>query len=240
MLNIKTELKARNLGSPRILQADGRPLIAGIILHDTAGNGGHGDTQYLANDPERRGISVDYAIERDGTVYQLNPDLDRYYTFHAGRSTRFEIPGRTFRNREVTRACIGIELNQSAALKLSPIWPADQIAACAALSFQLAARYGFGKERITTHARVITDGSRSDPRRFPFDTFWHYFGTAAGSAIEAPPALGCPVIHEVKAAETLWKLSRQYKTTVEAIKELNGINDPSNVIRPGQKLIVKK
>jgi N-acetyl-anhydromuramyl-L-alanine amidase AmpD len=235
MLKINKSLKAKNLRS-------GRLPVAGIILHDTAGSGQHGDTLYLVNDPDGRGVSVDFTIERDGSIYQLNPDLEKFYTSHAGRATVFRIPGRKYLNRDVTRACIGIELCQKANMSLSPVWPDEQVKAAAELCVSLCRKFGLAKDRVTTHRGVITDGSRTDPRNFPFDTFWFHFNRAAGiPAIDTPgDGLNDTIIHDVKAGETLWKIARDYRTTIEDIKSRNDINEASNVIRPGQKLLIKK
>ena len=43
--------------------------------------------------------------------------------------------------------------------------------------------------------------------------------------------------HVVSSGETLWGISRQYSTTVDAIAAANGISDPS-YLRIGQKLII--
>lgn len=241
-ININKSLRAKNLGRPRITR-NGQVVIAGVCLHDTAGSGKHGDTLYLANPGDGRAVSVDFTVERDGSIYQLNPDLQKYYTFHAGRATRFRAAdGSTYKNRDVTRVLIGIELVQKANLSLSPIWPADQIQAAAELCLFLAQTFGFGKSQITTHQQIITDGSRSDPRQFPFDSFWFYFNRAANVPAIDPPAgeLGRPVIHTVKAGETLYSISKMYAVTVETIKARNDIVDPSNLIRVGQVLLIRR
>jgi len=236
-MDINRTLKARHLGTPRIRRRDGSPNVAGVCLHDTAGTGLHNDTLYLANPGDGRSVSVDFTVERDGTIYQLNPDLSQYFTFHAGRATYFrDKHGQAFRNRDVTRVLIGIELCQKANLSLSPLWPAEQVQAAAELCFFLAETFGFGKEQITTHQRLITDGSRSDPRKFPFATFWFYYDRVAGTVGVDTPAK----IHRVSAGETLWAIAKKYNTTIERIKDLNDLNDPSNLIRPGQVLIINK
>lgn len=239
-MEIKTNLKAKHLGKRLIL--NGKPFVAGIVLHDTAGTGKHNDTLYLANPGDGRVVSVDFTVERDGAVYQLNPDLDRNCTWHAGRATTFRIPGRTLKNREVTQSMIGIEITQKAALNLSPIWPADQIRAVAELCVYICRRFGLDKSRIVTHADIITDGSRTDPRKFPFSEFWWWFNRTANTPAIDPPAdnLGAPIIHTVKAGDTLWRISRTYATPIERIKSLNAIETASNAIAIGQKLIIKK
>lgn len=214
-MNINRELTARHLGR-------GSRQVVGIILHDTAGSGTHNDTRYLANPGDGRTVSVDFTVERDGSVYQLNPDLKNNWTYHAGRATSFK----GLRNAAVTKGCIGIEICQKADLSLTPLYPTAQVEAVAGLCAFLCEEFGLKREDITTHAKVITDGSRSDPRKFPWDEFWSKFG-------------GEEVFHIVEAGDTLWSLANRYQTRVETIKALNGMNDASNVIEIAQKLRVK-
>lgn len=249
-LEIRRDLTARHLGKPepgrataRLVGRDGKPIVAGVCLHDTAGTGTHNDTLYLANPSDGRSVSVDFVVERTGTIYQLNPDLSRYYTFHAGRATRFRSKsGAIYRNRDVTRVLIGIELCQKAQMNLSPAWPIEQVQAAAELCLFLCQTFGFGKEQITTHAAIIQDNSRTDPRGFPFAVFWYEFNRAANPAATDPTAdpLGSPVRHTVQAGDTLFSLSKKYSTPVETIKALSGINAASNTIRIGQILTVRR
>lgn len=222
-MEIKRDLTARFI-------AKGSRTVVGIVLHDTAGSGTHNDTRYLASPGDGRKVSVDFTVERDGSIYQLNPDLRKNWTYHAGRATQFK----GLRNQDVTKGCIGIELVQKANLSLSPLYPPEQVHAVAELCAFLCKEFGLTKAEITTHAKVITDGSRSDPRKFPFTEFWDYFDTFNGT----PGAAG-QIFHTVEPGETLWALANKYQTRVETIKALNGMNDPSNVINLGQKLRVK-
>lgn len=251
MQTIKTNLTAKNLGGPtpgrttaRILK-NGRPYIAGVCLHDTAGSGTHNDTRYLANPGDGRNVSVDFTIERDGSIYRLNPDLEKFYTFHAGRATKFQAAdGSRYLNRDVTRVLIGIELVQKAKMNLLPVWPIEQVQAAAELCLFLCQTFGFGKEQITTHQRIITDGSRTDPRAFPFSEFWFHFNKAATVPAIDPPSdpdgLTSALFHTVAAGETLYGLARKYNQTIEGLKALNDINQASNLITPGQKLLIRK
>lgn len=240
-LNIIQTLRAEYLGSPRLVFG-GRPFIGGICLHDTAGSGSHNDTLYLAHPGDGRAVSVDFTVERDGSIFQLNPDLLANYTFHAGRSTQYRTGNRKFVNRDVTRVLIGIELVQKADMTLSPIWPPDQIQAAAELCLFLCQTFKLTKDQITTHAQVITDGSRTDPRKFPFDSFWFYFNRAAGMPTLGNPNkdLAVPTIYSVQAGDTLYSIAKQFGTTIEGIKALNGINAASNLVRVGQNLIIRK
>lgn len=249
-LDIRRDLTARNLGKPepgestgRFRGPDGKAIVLGACLHDTAGTGTHNDTLYLANPGDGRSVSVDFVVERNGTIYQLNPDLLKFYTFHAGRATKFRsASGRTYRNADVNRVLIGIELCQKAQMNLSPAWPIEQVQAAAELCLFLCQTFGFGKEQITTHAQIIQDNSRTDPRGFPFAVFWYEFNRAANPIAMDPTSdpIAGPVRHTVVAGDTLYRISKQYSTPIETIKALSGINDPSNTIRIGQILTVRR
>ena len=218
-MNIKRDYTAEFLGN-------GSRNVVGIVLHDTAGSGKINDVRYLAAPGDGRNVSVDFCVTREGAVYQLNPDLEKHWTFHAGRATKFK----GFKNAEVNRHTVGIEIVQKADLSLKPIYPEAQVKAVADLCLFLCGEFGLTKDDITTHARIITDNSRSDPRQFPFNDFYDYFNAAGGHQ---------PVVHTVKAGDTLFKLAKQYGTTIEEIKKLNGINEASTLIKIGQELIVK-
>lgn len=158
-----------------------------VVLHDTANVGTHAETLYLASKNDR-GVSVDFTVERDGSIWKLNPDLEMFYTFHAGRSTRFG----AFKNSQVNRNSIGIEICQTA--KVKP-YPAVQVEAVARLCAWLVDHFKLDAEAaITTHAKIITDGSRSDPRAFPFDGaggFWARFRLFVADSIA--PSRPAPV-----------------------------------------------
>lgn len=228
---IKTTYKAKNLGSK---SGGGKRKIHGIVLHDTAGNGGIGDVRYLADDPERRGVSVDFVVPKDGVVYQLNPDPERYWTFHAGRKTKW----RTFTNASVNPATIGIEIAQKAVIPKDNPYPEVQVRAVADLCRHLCKTYNLTKADITTHKAIITDGSRSDPRQFPWERFWAIFNK--DPEVSGCTVLGDRVYHIVKPGDTLYALARKYSTTVELIKALNKMNTASNLITVGQELLVKE
>lgn len=141
--------------------------ILGIVLHDTYGTGKHNDTRYLASANDRK-ASCDFTVEKDGTIYQLNPDLKKFATFHAGRATRFK----GLRNAQVYHATVGIEICQARA---KAEYPEAQLQAVGELCAYLCDTLGLTRKDITTHKAIITDGSRTDPRDFPFDKFWAYF-----------------------------------------------------------------
>ena len=144
--------------------------VLGIVLHDTAGSGGHGDTKYLSNPQDGRKVSVDFTVEKDGAIWKLNPDLRAYHCNHAGRSTAW----RGFKNAQVNQVTVGIEIVQKTVLPTPP-YPQAQVEAVAQLCAWLTTEFGLQSSDITTHRQIITDGSRSDPRKFPFDAadgFW--------------------------------------------------------------------
>lgn len=207
---------------------NGARQVVGIVLHDTAGSGTMNDVRFLASDNDR-GVSVDFCVTRDGQIFQLSPDLRNTTMFHAGRKTRF----RGLVNGAVNRGTIGIEIVQKADLSLSPIYPEAQVRAVAELCAQLCNEFNLTRGDITTHARIITDGSRSDPRQFPFTKFDAIFNDALNGGG------GNAVTHTVVAGDTLFSLARRFETTIEEIKRLNGINEASNLITVGQVLIVK-
>lgn len=229
MVQISREYTAKNLVKRNGAQ------IEFIVLHDTAGNGGLGDVKYLANDPEKRKVSVDYVIPKDGVVYQLNPDPFVYCTSHAGRKTQF----RGYVDQQVNRHSIGIEIGQKADLKgLNPLYPKAQVQAVAELCSSLCTIHGLDKVSITTHAKIIRDGSRSDPRQFPWEQFWEFFNEEGHTSL-GDHTTG-RIYHTVVRGDTLWALSVQYLTSIESIKALNNMKTMNTNIKVGQKLLVKE
>ncbi|MBK7393674.1 MAG: N-acetylmuramoyl-L-alanine amidase [Chloracidobacterium sp.] len=218
-INIKRDYTAKHM-------SNGARTPVGIVLHDTAGSGTINDVKYLANPGDGRQVSVDFVVTRDGGIYQLNPDLKNHWTYHAGRATKFK----GFTNGSVNKATVGIEISQKANLSLKPLYPGAQVQAVAELCAYLCKMFNLKKEDITTHANIITDGSRSDPRQFPFADFYNLFNAAGGQK---------PTTYTVVAGDTLYALAKKYGTTIEEIKKLNMMNTASNAITVGQKLVVK-
>ena len=231
-----TELAAKYL-------ENGRTKVVGVVLHDTAGSGGHGDTLYLAKPGDGRKVSIDFTVERDGGIWKLNPDLDKFYTRHAGRATKFK--GLT--NAAVTRATIGIEIVQKANLSLSPLYPEAQIKSVAELCAWLVSKYKLTTSDITTHRQVITDGSRADPRQFPFEGpggFWEFYWAAQGKAEEHQIAVEMQKTPEpggntytVAAGDSLSSIAKKKlgkSSRWTEIQTLNGLT--GTTIVPGQVL----
>lgn len=242
-VEINKTLSSVNLGNRLVL--DGRPFVGGVCLHDTAGSGTHNDTLYLRHPGDGRKVSVDFTVERDGTIYQLNPDLTRRCTFHAGRATQWKAAGRIFRNKAVTQVLIGIELVQKHNLSLVPVWPDVQVEAVADLCVYLCEKFNLTKDQITTHKQIIRDGSRSDPRQFPFNKFWERFNASASTSITgvaegSGSSLSGSVTYRVVSGDSLWKISNKFGVPIETIKSLNNIGVASNLIVPGQLLLIRR
>lgn len=154
-----------------------------IVLHDTCGAGTHADTEYLAHQSDGRSVSVDFTVEKDGTIWKLNPDLATVCCWHAGRNTAWH----DLRDGQINHASVGIEIVQSAK---GVEYTAAQLQAVAHLCAWLCERFGLAATEITTHAKIITDGSRDDPRNFPFDGpggFWDRFSRVReGQSVPRP------------------------------------------------------
>jgi N-acetylmuramoyl-L-alanine amidase CwlA len=235
-----TELKAKNIKA-------GRTSIRGVVLHDTAGSGTHNDTLYLANPGDGRPVSVDFTVERDGSIWKLNPDLTKYYCSHAGRATRFK----GFVNGQVNKVTIGIEICQKANLSLSPVYTDAQVKSVAELCAWLTEKFDLATEDITTHRNIITDGSRSDPRQFPFEGaggFWGCFWDAKGRGDEheasavmtkTPDIAKQQRTHTVSAGDTLFAIAKKYYgkgKLYPLIEKANALK--KGLILPGQVLVI--
>lgn len=92
----------------------------------------------------------------------------------------------------------------------------------------IARRYGVSVQAIEAASSLETATIRpGQTLRIP---------TAVPAAAAAPPAGAEPVEHVVRPGESLWEIARRYGSTVDAIREANGLDD--RPIQPGQKLIV--
>lgn len=221
-----------------------RASIDGIVLHDTAGSGTHRDTIYLRDSPEKnRHVSVDFTAERDGSLWKLNPDLKKYACAHAGRATKFK--GKV--NGSVTRSTIGIEICQHVKLALKPLYPLEQVRAVAHLCAWLCQEFKLTYADITTHRQIITDGSRSDPRQFPFTGekgFDYFFWEAQGKGDMYLASLNIRKIPEegqksytVKKGDGFYAIARTLALKPAALASVNGLTLNSLLV-PGQVLRV--
>lgn len=223
----------------------GRTTVQGIVLHDTAGTGTHNDTLYLANPSDGRKVCCDFTVERDGSIWKLNPDLDTFFTPHAGRATKFK--GLT--NQAVTRATIGIEICQKVNLSLIPLYPDAQVKSVADLCAWLVGKYKLTTSDITTHRQIITDGSRADPRKFPFEGengFWQMYWNAQGQGETHEVAYEMPKIPEpgrrtyaVVQGDTLSAIARKMLGKASLWRKIaiaNGLT--GTTIVPGQVLTI--
>lgn len=235
-----TELPARH-------NPTGRTGVQGVVLHDTAGSGTHNDTLYLANPGDGRTVSVDFTVERNGSIWKLNADLDKRYCYHAGRATKFK----GLVNGQVNRSMIGIEICQHKNLSLSPVYTDAQVKSVAELCAWIVDRYKLATSDITTHRQVITDGSRSDPRQFPFEGqggFWSYFWEMRGKGDEfavaetmaKTPDISKPTLtHNVAKGDTLSTIAKKYYGKASSwpiIQKANALK--GDVILPGQVLVI--
>lgn len=157
-----------------------RPKL--IVLHDTSGSGTHSDTLYLVKQSDGRRVSCDFVIERDGSIWKINPQVGLLSTWHAGRNTRWH----SLRDGGVNRYSIGIEMCRAADRRFSPEWPREQVHRAAWLCAWLCGHFALGPESITTHRQLVWDGSRADPVRFPFEGpggFWSEFHELRGNGV---------------------------------------------------------
>ena len=115
-------------------------------------------------------------------------------------------------------------------------------------SYRLCGEFGLASADITTHAAVITDGSRIDPRKFDFDAFWRAFRAAIGQGDAAAaaetmtkipgPATANETLYSVKPGDNLWKIATKFGVTVKAIRTRNSLG--SDVILVGQSLKIPR
>ena len=62
--------------------------------------------------------------------------------------------------------------------------------------------------------------------------------SSVAAAVAAERESGQPVVHKVTAGDSLWRLAKKYKTTINEIRALNGIS--GNHLRLGQVLKIKE
>ena len=165
-----------------------------------------------------RGVSVISACRVTGR-FSAQPRLRNTTMFHAGAAPDFGAG-----HGAVNPAQLGIEIVQKADLSLSPIYPEAQVRAVAELWRTSVPAFNLTRGDITTHARIIQDGSRSDPRQFPFTRF---------DTISTRPTAGAiSRLAHSRRRDTLFALASDSDDIEKSKAE--PINDASNMISVGQ------
>ena len=190
---------------------------------------------------------MDFTVERDGQIWKLNPDLEARYAYHAGRATKFK----GLVNGAVNRGTVGIEICQRADLALDPLYPPPQVGAVAELCAWLTERFRLTTSDITTHRQIITDGSRSDPRRFPFDGpggFWESYWALKGRSeefrvadgmIKTPDPAQPERTYVVRRGDTLTAIAERHYGRASGWVRIRDANQlTGTLIVPGQVLVV--
>lgn len=137
-----------------------RPVTC-IVVHATAGSIG-GALAWLTNPASR--VSADFVIAKNGDVYQLNPALDVYYTWHAGKSAW---RGLEIRNT-LNPVSIGIEL-ENRNTGVDP-YPPEQLASLTLLVRDRRTRYGVDMANIVRHVDV-SPGRKTDPKGMDWEAW---------------------------------------------------------------------
>lgn len=88
--------------------------------------------------------------------------------------------------------------------------------------------FGIAQFFGTTVDKILMYNNISDPNRISV-------GQELIIPIETNNATGYPYI--VRPGDTLWTISQRFGTTVESIKNKNGLDNP-NIIYPGTTLII--
>ncbi|OYV99485.1 MAG: hypothetical protein B7Z62_00345 [Deltaproteobacteria bacterium 37-65-8] len=133
-----------------------KPVL--VVLHHT-GAPGPGSLEWLRT--SRSNVSADFLIMGSGQVYKLNPQLSRFYTWHAGVS-------RYGKFVEVNPVSFGIELEHVP----GEVWRADQLASCVAVVAFLVWKFGIPLRNVVGHKNVAWPrGRKTDPEGFPWREF---------------------------------------------------------------------
>lgn len=123
-----------------------------IVLHSGEGSR-EGDIDTLTS--RTSGVSSNYYVARDGTVFQFAND-DRA-TQHAGVSRYLGIRGWN-----------GISLGIETEHRAGQSWPQKQLDALAELCTDLVERFGIPREMVVAHRWIAVPRERkSDPSNFP-------------------------------------------------------------------------
>lgn len=131
-----------------------------IILHHTSSSAS--SAIGWLSDPVSK-VSADFVVCRDGETVRLNPQVHRFYTWHAGKSSW---NGRV----DVNKFSVGVELEHVAGQD----WPEFQVGAVAELVAWLGEQFPLtvAPGRVLSHFAVaVPKGRKTDPERFPWSEF---------------------------------------------------------------------
>lgn len=145
-----------------------------IVMHDTVGSF-PGDIGWLTNPASE--VSSDFYVQRNGEVWQLNPDLRQAKTWHAGTSLYQQ-----FSN--LNEYSIGIEMEHRFD---TDDWPEQQVQAAARLAAWLVEEFDLDlvTQPIVSHAQVaLPPGRKRDPRNLPWSAFGQQVRQSLGERAE--------------------------------------------------------
>lgn len=137
-----------------------RPRV--IVIHHSGGYRSGDISTLIGNNGSK--VSADFYVTVTGEIYKLNPQLNLYYTSHAGVS-RWD--GRW----DVNKCSWGIECEHR---YLTSPWPEEQIIAVGELAAWLMEYGGMRLEDhpFQAHASVAwPKGRKIDPWKFPWPMF---------------------------------------------------------------------
>lgn len=144
--------------------------ISLIVLHATVGSFAS-SIDWLCNPASR--ASINYLIDRNGTIYQLVPDSEA--AWHAGRSAHHGMD-----SGAIQHASIGIELvNKNSG---HDPYPLAQLESCRLLCRDRIARYAIARGDVVRHLDIaVPKGRKTDPAGLPWPAF------ADSLYLDAPP-----------------------------------------------------
>jgi N-acetylmuramoyl-L-alanine amidase len=144
--------------SPSFGERRGRAGPSLIVLHYTGMATGEAAEKWLCA-PESD-VSSHYLVHEDGRIVQMVREQDR--AWHAGRSFW---KGTT----DVNSASVGIEIVNGGHDFGLPDFPGVQIAAVIALTQDIMARHGMGRDVVVAHSDVAPGRKRDPGERFPWN-----------------------------------------------------------------------
>lgn len=110
--------------------------ITHIVIHYSGTNaGGYNNCLYFGR--ADRQASADYFVDKNGTIWQYNPDINSFYSWHSG-------------DKPMNKKSVGIEF-----ISAGEDFTASQIKAGGELVRWLCSTYGIGEANIIRHYDVI-------------------------------------------------------------------------------------